>query len=315
MVLFGAFSGLLTVFLVASLGYYLAKKGYFSAEITAALPRFITTIALPPYMFRSVTTSFERDQLLQLLYGGIIPFLSIFLIFFLAMALAAVLRVRTGRRGVFRTAVATANTVNMGIPVNIALFGEAALPYVLLYLFANSVFFWTIGNYSIASDGPEGRNAKFFSRDTVRHLLSPPLIGFLCGIILVLLDLHLPVFLDRALKYVGDMTIALALFYLGIILSSISIRECKPDRDVTLVILGRLVLSPLTVFLLSMFIDIPPLMRNVFIIQSSLPVMVNAAIITGHYKGDLGFAALAVSLTTFLCMFTVPVYMLLIQML
>ena len=59
-------------------------------------------------MFRNVTTSFERGQLLELIYGGIIPFISIFLTFFLAMLFASIVKVRAGRRGIFRTAVATA---------------------------------------------------------------------------------------------------------------------------------------------------------------------------------------------------------------
>ena len=43
----------------------------------------------------------------------------------------------------------------IGLPVNLALFGDEALPFVLLYFFANTVFFWTVGNYSISHDKEE----------------------------------------------------------------------------------------------------------------------------------------------------------------
>ena len=311
MAFFNACSGVLTIFLVGLLGYILAKKGWISPDTASVLPRFITTIVLPPYLLRSITSSFERDQLIHMLYGAVIPFLSIFSAFLLAFMLSRVLKVAKNRRGIFRTAFSTSNTMNVGLPINIALFGESSLPYVLLYFFANAIFFWTVGNYSIAHDG-EGASAKLFSLNTLKQICSPPLMGFACGIALVLLDIHLPVFIDKTFKYVGDMAIALSLLYIGILLKDTGLREYKIDRDILVVLIGRFFVSPLLVIALTSVIAIPELMRNVFIIQSSLPVMMNAVILAGHYKADLRYATIAISLSTILSMITIPVYMLLI---
>ena len=311
MAFFNACSGVLTIFLVGLLGYILARKGWVAPDTAAVLPKFITTIALPPYLLRSITSSFGREQLIHLLYGAVVPFLSIFIAFFLAYMLSRALNVAKGRQGIFRTAFATSNTMNVGLPINIALFGETALPYVLLYFFANAIFFWTVGNYSIAHDG-EGAQAKLFSLNTLKQICSPPLMGFACGIALVLLDLHLPEFIDKTFKYVGDMAIALSLLYIGIILKDTSLREYKFDRDIAWVLAGRFFISPALVIGLTTLITVPELMRNVFVIQSSLPVMMNAVILAGHYKADLRYATVAISLSTILSMLTIPAYMLVI---
>ena len=50
-------------------------------------------------------------------------------------------------------------------------------------------------------------------------------------------------------------------------------------------------------------------MGKVFIIQASLPVMAQAAILSAHYHTDPEFGAQAVCLSTLLSMLTSPLYM------
>ena len=50
-----------------------------------------------------------------------------------------------------------ANTIFIGLPLNIALFGNQALPYFLVYYITNTVSTWTLGVYLMTSDSKEGR--------------------------------------------------------------------------------------------------------------------------------------------------------------
>ena len=49
-----------------------------------------------------------------------------------------------------------ANTIFIGLPLNIALFGNQALPYFLVYYITNTVSTWTLGVYLMTSDSKEG---------------------------------------------------------------------------------------------------------------------------------------------------------------
>ena len=312
MAIFNAFSGILTVFSVALLGYVLARGKRVSADMANALPLFVTRIALPPYLLRTVTTTLERDQLVHLARGAFLPFLSISLAFALALLLVRLLKIARRRQGIFCTAFATSNAMNIGLPINVALFGEVSLPYVLLYFFANVFFFWTVGNYAIARDG-EGPAPVLFSLDTVKRIFSPPLVGFCAGIALVFFDLRLPAFIDKAFFYIGGTTVGLVLIYLGIMLHNSVTRNYRLGKDVIAVMAGRFLVSPLIVVLLARCVDIPVMMRDVFIIQSSLPVMINVLVLSGHYKADPDFSAMVVSITTFFSIFAIPVYYLILH--
>lgn len=307
-----AVEGVLSLLIIGWIGYILAQKGWFGKETRAFFPKFITSVSLPLFLLHSLLTTFQRDALLHLIYGAIVPLLSILLCWGIGAFAARALRVERTRRGVFITSFTASNTVFVGIPVNMALFGAEALPYTLLYFFANTVFFWTAGNYLIASDcGPE--HASLCSRDTLRRVFSMPMIGFLGAIALILCGISLPPVLDETAKYLGSVTTPLAILLIGVILQGIGLRKLRLTKDLAAILAGRFIISPLTIVLVAHFIPLPALMRNVFIIQSSLPVMVQTVVLAGFYKADAPFAATAVALTTLASLATVPLYMILLS--
>jgi predicted permease len=55
------------------------------------------------------------------------------------------------------------------------------------------------------------------------------------------------------------------------------------------------------------------LMRNVFVIQISLPAMMQTAIVSELYGADSAYATKNVFFTTLASLITIPVYMLLLQ--
>ena len=308
---FAACGGVTTIFLVGLIGYLLARRGWVGPEMTKQLPRMITTVALPAFLFQNIASNFERDQLLMLLYGSLLPLCSLSVSFASAYLLARVMRMRYGRQGTFRTGFSISSSAIIGLPVSAALFGESALQYALLYFIANATFFWTLGNYSIARDG-EKAEVKLFSPVTLKHIFSPPLLGFLAGMVMVLFGLHLPTFLDKAVKYVGDMSIGLSIMYVGMMLNGVNIKADNMERDVLMVFFGRAIFSPMCVLVLSYIFSIPPLMRKVFIIQAALPVMMQVPVLAGYYKADSRYATVIATFSAIVCLATLPLWMVLI---
>lgn len=212
MVFLHALQGILSLQIIVSIAYVLARKGWFSPETQILLPRLVTTVALPSYLFYTITHSFGRDDLVHLIYGSIFPLFSILLTFAVALLVAKVTRVERRHFGLFCASFTTSNTVFIGLPVNLALFGDAAAPYVLLYFFANTTFFWSIGSYIMSHDNEALRGSATLL-DNVRHIFSPPMLGFLAGLAMTLLGLRLPEFVQEALRYMGNLTTPLALIF------------------------------------------------------------------------------------------------------
>jgi predicted permease len=297
----------LTLLVIGGTGYILARRGWFNADARALLPRLVTLVGLPPCMFYTIIHSFTRDELIHYAYGVLVPICSILLTFGAGLILARLLKVRPGRRAVFTVSSATSNTIFIGLPVNLALFGQEALPYVLLYYFANTSFFWSLGN-SLLAEAATGRKTPLFSRTSLKLFLSPPMLGLLAGILILLLGVPLPPFIDNAAKYLGEMTVPLIIMSLGITLHGASPRSVTMSRDLLGLLAGRFLISPLTIILLSLLVPLPDLMRQVFIIQASLPVGASVAVLSAYYRTDAEFGTLAVSVSTLLSLITIPAF-------
>ncbi len=305
----------LSLFLIGLVGYVLDKKGWFGEETKTMLPRLLTLITLPPYMLHNVVETFSRDDLIHLIYGSAVPAVSIGVTALIGHLMSKFMKKPRGRAGIFRIGIFTSNTIYIGLPVNIALFGEAAIPYVFLYYFANTTFFWTLGNYLLSLDSDRMRPERVCSLTTLKRIFSPPFLGFLLGLGLVMLNLRPPDFLMDAAGYVGGLSAPLAIFFIGIIMAGVKLRQLQLDRDVLMLLFGRFIVSPATIILLTRFIELPPLMTKVFIIQSSLPVVTAAVMLSSYYHSDREYASVVVSLSTLLSMLTIPLLMALMTVL
>ncbi len=312
MAVLSSMGGILSIILLITIGYWLAEKGWFSEESAALISRLVTGVSLPAYMVANLVTTFTRDKLTELAGGLLIPVASILISFLLSGVIARALGVEARRRGVFQTMFCVSNTIFIGLPVNLALFGEESLPYALLYYIANTVFFWTIGVYSISRDGA-GEGAGGFSRQNLRRIFSPPLLGFMAGILLVMLQIPLPKFILDTCKYLGNLTTPLSMLFIGIAIHSVSLREIKISRDMGAVVLARFLVAPAVVIILAHFIRAPLLMKQVFIIQASLPIMTQVSIIAKVYHADHRYAAVVTTLTTVAAIVTIPLFVLLLE--
>ncbi|MCD8360157.1 MAG: hypothetical protein LUC29_04845 [Acidaminococcaceae bacterium] len=93
------------------------------------------------------------------------------------------------------------NTIFIGLPMTLALFGEEGIPYVMLYYMVNTTMFWVVAVHDMASNA--GVAAPWLSRKTLKVVLNPPLLGFFAGIILVILDWRLPIPIEASFRYLG----------------------------------------------------------------------------------------------------------------
>ncbi|MBD5627721.1 MAG: AEC family transporter [Desulfovibrio sp.] len=321
MVLLQAFGGVLSLLLVVGVGYVLAGRGWFPPAVRGLLPRLVTNVALPPFLMCTILRSFGREDLWHMLQGTLLPLLAMVLMYALAYAVGRAAGVERRHFGLFCACVSNPNTIFIGIPVNMALFGEEAVPYVLLYYFASTSFFWTVGNYAISRDerapGAAAPRADGDGQPGARRrkaLVSAPVFGFLAGVSLALLHVELPGFLLEAARLVGSLTTPLALIYIGVTLHEMDLRHLRVTRDMALALTGRMVASPLLVWALLPLFGLPPLMGKVFVMQASLPVLMQVAILSGYYNTDPEFGSLMVSLSTLACAGTIPVYMLLLSL-
>jgi len=299
---------ILSIILIISLGYFLTSRGWFDETSSKLLVNLVVKISLPLLMIHDLMNNFDREKLLNSTSGLVVPFVSIALCYLLSFVVSRIARIQSKRRGVFRSMFFNSNTIFMGLPINLALFGEKSLPYVLLYYIANTFFFWTLGIYEINRDGNDCQQ-KLFSIKMLKQLLSPPLTGFLAAFLMIMLGIKLPLFLMDTFKHLGNLTTPLSMLFIGITIHSMGIKNIKINKDMLVLFAGRFIISPLSILLLSNVFSIPPLMRNVFVIQAAMPVMTNTAIVSKAYGADSEYVTVMITATTIATIFVVPLYM------
>ena len=302
-------SGILVILGMILVGFVIGEKGWFDDKSRGLIAKLVTQVALPCYMLYTITQRFTAADLLKMLPALRFPALSMVTLLGIATGVARIFAVRQDRRGLFISMFFNSNTIFVGLPINQALFGDASIPYVLIYYMCNTTFFWTLGTYLIQRDG-EGE-ARLDLKTSLKKVFSPPLMGFLLGLVLVMLQIKLPAFLASDLQYLGNLTTPLSMIFIGLSVSHVGVKQLVLGKDQLLILLGRFLVAPLLMATIIYWVPLPNLMKQVFIIQSAMPVMTNAPVVARLYGADSDYAAVMVTETTLATMVVIPILMLL----
>lgn len=308
------------ILIVIALGYWLRNSHKLGDQFKGNISYLIMNVALPASIFASVMKYLTRDKLLGLTGGLIYAVICIALSYLISWLLSKGLHVRPGRRGTFINAITNANTIFIGLPLNIALFGQKSMPYFLVYYVVNTISTWAIGVFFISSDDPTASSQKTGGFNW-RKLLPAPLVGFLLALVCLLIAIPIPNWITSVLNMVGGIVTPLSLIYIGIILADAGLKSLHLDRDTLVVILGRFVLVPALMLGLIMLgtASIGPHLAgmeiNTLMVQSATPALAVLPILVGESHGDVQFATNVVTTTTVLFVIVIPVVLAITQVL
>ena len=301
---------ILSIILIILLGYILKEKKWFDDGFSSNVSRLIMNVALPASIFVSVLKYLTIEKLISLSGGLIYTFLSVIMGYIIAWIMVKILKVKSGRRGTFINTVVNANTIFIGLPLNIALFGNESLPYFLVYYITNTVSTWALGVILIENDNPEKTKTK--KGFNWKKLLPPPLLGFLVALIFLVFKIPVPDFIHSALTYTGNIVTPLSLIYIGIVLSDAGLKSIHFDKDTIFALLGRFIMSPcIMVILIILGTKIsgtmPAIESKTYIIQASAPALAVLPILANESNGDVKYATNVVTTSTVLFAIVVAV--------
>ena len=312
--------------LMIGVGFYLTSKKWFDQATARLFSKMAMSLTIPLYMIVSMMKSYTKEDLLQLGVVVVVPFVTMLITYGVGVAASYIFRIPSYRFGTFRCMFFVANTAFIGFPVNVALFGDEALPYAVMYYLVQSLLFWTLGAYAMSQDGPRMAAGlaeddtpmtapRIFSMETLKKILTPPLIGAFVAIILIIGDVKLPAFLKHTFSSFGGMTTPLAMLFIGISIYLVNLRSIRITYDIVVLLVARFIIAPAVIILTVSFIDgVPDLMRKVFIIQAGLPSILQTALMSAYYDTDPQYGALMVTMTTVLSILTIPLTMTLVSL-
>ena len=290
------------------LGYFLQVKGWFHNDFGNDLSKLIMNVAMPVSIFVSVLKYLTLEKLVSLSGGLIYTFVAFALGYIVAFLSVKVLNVAPGRRGTVINTFVNANTIFIGLPLNIALFGDNALAYFLIYYITNTISTWTLGVFLMTSDSKDGKK-KQGSKFNWKKLLPAPLLGFIVSVVFLVINIPLPSYVSSTLSYIGGLTTPLSLIYIGIVLAKAGIKTIHFDKDSILALVGRFIIAPLLMFLVLKWMapQMATAEYQTFMIQSATPALAVLPILANQGDGDVEFSTNIVTLSTILFVIVIPI--------
>ena len=290
------------------LGYFLQVRGWFHNDFGNDLSKLIMNVAMPVSIFVSVLKYLTLEKLISLSGGLIYTFVAFALGYIVAFLSVKAFKVAPGRRGTVINTFVNANTIFIGLPLNIALFGDDALAYFLIYYITTTISTWTLGVFLMTSDSKSGKK-KQESHFDWKKLLPAPLLGFIVSVVFLIINIPLPSFVSSTLGYVGGLTTPLSLVYIGIVLAKAGIKTIRFDKDSIVALVGRFIVAPVLMFavLKLMAPGMVTAEYQTFMIQSATPALAVLPILANQGDGDVEFSTNIVTLSTVLFVIVIPI--------
>lgn len=304
-------NSIIKIIFVVLIGIYLRKKDHFHDTFKKDLEFLIVNVALPISVFVGIQENLTRKLLGTFGMSVLFVALSFFVLYILSFIANKVFNIRVGRRGIIVNTFTNNNVIFIGLPLALAIFGNKAMPFYLVYYLVNTVSTWAIGIFFIQNDTNEKSAESTFNW---KKLLPAPVLGFLIGIVWLLIGLPLPEVADSSLGMVGGLVTPLALLYLGIIIADAGFSSLKIERDTIIALLARFVVGPAVIFIMLKLVQQTPFALSdlgvkVIFLMSGMPALTAMALLVGQAKGDTKFASNVITISTLLIIILVPVYL------
>lgn len=300
-----AFNGMFALMLLMLLGVFMTKKKFLTEDYYHFLTSFIMKYAVPAMLFqnaiKNVTVEFITESGSLLLA----PFITQLGGYFIALGFAKLLKLDRTIQGIFISIFAMCNTMLMGFPICMQIFGEVSVPYVTAYYIANTVVFWVLVAPRIAAGG-EGGGGEIPLKDKIKRIFSPPLTAFLIGSAVNLLHIPVPQFIQTALTDFGALTSPIAMLLCGYLLASMGKDVLKTPKCIVGAVAARLLWAPIFCAGICLLMEVPALPACVFCVQAAMPAMNQTVILSGLYRGNDRAAAQGLALSNILSVFIIP---------
>ena len=285
----------LTLFLLMAVGFTLAKLGILKKETLSQMSKLLLCVVSPAIM---VDTLLGEQRTAAVVRGLVVAGIVLVVTYALNMVLVQLLFRRSEDRGVLRFATIYGNTGFMGIPLIQSVLGSAGMIPTVISLAVFNISTWTHGNALIG--GRKQMSVK-------KAVLNPGVIGFVLAVVLFALQVKLPGPVAKAVSYVGSMNTPLAMVVIGAQMAAVNFRELLQDRRLYAVSALKLLAVPAVTMLVMLPLKLDPMIFMAVAILAACPVAGATSLFSQLNGKDPSLAARALTLSTVLCIITLPV--------
>ncbi|WP_165074947.1 AEC family transporter [Methanogenium sp. MK-MG] len=295
---------IIILFLLMGVGFLCRRSGVIGPDGARGLSSFVVNVSLPALIVMAMQVPLTPELVTNA--GGILLGLVVFygVSFALAFTVPRFVADSDLEQGVMRFMLVFSNLGFMGIPVAGAVFGPESIFYVSIFNLTFSILLFSVGVLMLRPDMGRYLDPKLF--------LNTGIIASVAGLILFVLQVHIPSPFADVFTLLGSTTTPLAMVVVGALLATLPVEGLFTDKKIWVITILRLCVIPLAVFfILRPFVE-GPFLLGVPVLLAAMPVAANAVMLAEEYHVDSTLASKGVFLTTILSLVTLPLITLLI---
>lgn len=300
---------MLLLYGISTVGFIARKVKILNEHATAVLTQLILYITLPALILYSLDTSFSLTILHE--------FIWLVLLSFVAMTGAIIIAAWMGKQAtlpqnqlhVYKSLIIFGNQGFIGYAVIYILFQEQGIFYLTIFNIYYLILIWTYGIYLFTKQAA--------SIDWKKIFLNPGILSTLIGLFFLFSPLSIPTRFGLTLESIGTMTIPLSMIVIGCLIDDIDLKRIKKvlrNRYIWQAALMKLLIIPLLLIPFYLF-QLPFPLLATAVIVAGMPAASTISLYAQKFGGDSYFASIGVLITTFLCIFTVPLLYIIVYLL
>ena len=291
---------LCVMFLFMLIGALLFRKGKVTEKGSETLANLLISLILPCVILKSFLMEITRQQVmylvLSILFSSIILFFSLLAagIFFKKDAIA-------------RFASAFSNPGFFGIPLISAVLGDQAILYAAPFIALLNILQATYGVRVLTGKPAAFRPGKV--------LLSPFMISFIIGLLLLFLPVTLPQAIEDVIISSANLNTPVAMIVSGIYLAKVDLGAMFRNVKLYKISAIRLIFIPLiSLGILSLLPQSFYPLKMCLLIAAACPVGTNVAVYAQLHEKDYCYAAETVVISTLLSALSISLFVMAGQM-
>ncbi|MCQ2593397.1 MAG: AEC family transporter [Treponema sp.] len=307
---------LVTMMIIVISGFIFAKLLKVGEGEQKFLSKLLLYFINPTIIINSFNLEFNFEKLKQL---GFVFFVS--LVIHVVMILVAIVTSYTKNpekkaySSIDKVSTVFTNCGFVGIPLIRGVFGDEGVFYLMGYLVVFNLLLWTYGYYQMSG-----------SINVKKIVTNPNIICVGLGLIIFCLPFTIPEVLAKPISMISDLNTAVSMILIGILFADFKLpKEMGSGKNVVFqlskVMVSRLVICVLiNIFVLvgfyKLFGNVPDVRMMLFVVLicSACPCATSVPSLSCVFGKDTSYASLVVSVSSLLCMISVPSFVALAEL-
>ncbi len=293
-----------TIALILILGFFLGKFKLISQKTNTELTNLLLTVFMPAALFTAFPSTYDASSA-NLFFSGLLAGFLVMLILIIVAKLIYHPKIFKGDLSYeSQFALIFNNATFLGYPIVSSTFGTGGILAYCGFIIAFNIALFSYGIWLF--------ERKITPKLIRSVIFNPNILAVLLGMVLFLLNLHLPSFMSDAIGYVGAATTPLSLICIGFMLSQANLLQVLKKWQLIFAAVIQLILGPVIAWGVLSLLGFPSEVVQVCTLIQALPTATSLGLFAVKYGGNPAEASEFVTVSTILSVVTMPLMILLL---